>query len=266
MTDEGRSTRTVRIRIPAVPCRRRVVAHVNTLMWRRNLVVFISRSCYRHDYRKRASGGRTSSNERKRTMSLPSKLLRIRWGGLAAVTALAVILSPSFITGVVGSSAHAADIYDQAPRRGSAYDDPRYADIYGDSDARRYDAPRYDVPRREPYARYAERHEPDHPRVYRDDYLAPMPGVRRFDRHDDHPNRSACISRDEAKDRLVESGWRNFHDVDLRPEIVLITARRSNGQVYRLKIDRCSGEILNARALDGHSDTYATRRPGREYY
>ena len=182
---------------------------------------------------------------------------------IVATAAMAVPL----LLAVTSVPASAGDLYDSSPRTGSAYDDPRYADIYGDRPARRYDAPRYAEPRYEEprvYSpRYAERHEPLPPRAYRDEYLAPMPGVKRFDRHNDY-DRSACIDKGEARQRLIESGWRDFQDLELRADMALITARRGNGQAYRLKLDRCTGEILNARAIDGYPDSYA-ERPGRRY-
>lgn len=157
------------------------------------------------------------------------------------------VLAAVALTGFSAAGpATAGDLYDRHPRTGSAYDDPRYADIYGDTPRPRYAAPhRYEEPR-------DYRREPD-------EYLRPMPGVRRF--HD----RGACVDRLEARDRLIEQGWRDFQDLELRDDVAVITARRRSGQAYRLKLDRCTGEILSARAVDAYHGPYADRRNGRYY-
>lgn len=155
-------------------------------------------------------------------------------------------------------AASAGDIYDRSPRHGSAYDDPRYADIYGDAPRRHYEPPRY-----------AERYEPRRSEDYedrdRDDYLKPMPGVRRFDGRR-YADRGGCVDRRDIRDQLIAEGWRDFNDLEIRGDVALVTARRPNGHAYRLKLDRCSGDILNARALSGYPyDSYAQRRGAYSY-
>jgi hypothetical protein len=137
--------------------------------------------------------------------------------------------------------ASAADIYDR--RTGAAYDDPRYADIYTYPEPARPVGP----PRRE--------------------YLAPMP-PHYFDgprRHAGPPNN--CASHHDIRRDLNEQGWSEFNDVELRGSTALIEARRPNGNLYQLKIDRCSGEILNAQRLGDGRRPYASRERdgGRPY-
>jgi hypothetical protein len=150
---------------------------------------------------------------------------------------------------VAVSPASAADIYDRG--RASANEDPRYADIYGYPEPARPLSP----PRRE--------------------YLAPMPHGH-FDgpRHDgsryEGPRRNYsatnCASHQEIRRDLSEQGWTEFQDVELRSSTALIEARRPNGNRYQLKIDRCSGEILNAERLGDRRGPYASReREGRAY-
>jgi hypothetical protein len=176
--------------------------------------------------------------------------------------ALAVLL----ISLPVGASA--GDIYDKAPRHGSAYDDPRYADIYGDAPVRRYEPPRYAPPPSYGPPRYAERYEPREHSEYDDRsryYLRPMPGVRRFDGRR-YADRGGCVDRRDIRDQLIAEGWRDFNDLEIRGEVALITARRPNGHAYRLKLDRCSGDILHARALnESPYDSYAQRRGAYSY-
>lgn len=115
------------------------------------------------------------------------------------------------------TAARAADLYDDAPvRHGSAYEDPRYAEIYG---------------RGQPVP---------HERIYQyDDRGAPD---RRADR---------CPPKDEISRRLERDGWGNFNNaVVIDRDTVTIDARRPNGRPFRLEVDRCNGEILAARPLD----------------
>jgi hypothetical protein len=136
--------------------------------------------------------------------------------------------------------AFAADIYD---RRSGASEDPRYADIYGYPEPSRPLGP----PRRA--------------------YLAPMPpdyfnGEPRSRRRTD-----ACASHHEIRSDLTAQGWSEFHDIELRQSTALIEARRPNGNLYQLKIDRCSGEILNAQRLGDRRGPYASQERdfGRAY-
>lgn len=150
----------------------------------------------------------------------------------------------------IGASAGiAADLdYRHVPppdRYSSAYDDPRYRDIYGAE------------PRRYTYEQRFYRSVPPPP--------APVPPATVYREHDDRapyrgryadvPRRDwrdgpQCVSKREAEDRLVSEGWRDFHDLELGERAVRIKARRPGGELYDLKVDRCSGEILNARLID----------------
>lgn len=58
--------------------------------------------------------------------------------------------------------------------------------------------------------------------------------------------RPACVPRHVIRDRLVGEGWRDFHDPVLRGPVGVVLARRPSGDLYELRIDRCSGEIVNA--------------------
>lgn len=116
----------------------------------------------------------------------------------------------------------AADLDNDPPvRHGSAYDDPRYADLYGSAPP---------IPRERVY-RYDDR---------REDY-----------RWDDQRRASACASKDVISSRLERDGWGEFTN----PQVIdraraTVDARRPNGRPFRLEVDRCSGEILATRPLD----------------
>ncbi|MFV0296127.1 MAG: hypothetical protein ACK5JT_08410 [Hyphomicrobiaceae bacterium] len=120
-------------------------------------------------------------------------------------------------------------------RYGSAYDDPRYKDIYGPEPRRGYTfAPEpYRAPRERAYDRYAD-------------------GER------------GCLPRHVIERRLANRGWSDFHDVRRRGGIARVKARRDNGDLFVLRIDRCSGEIIQARLIDRYGPRpYAHRGDSR---
>ena len=158
------------------------------------------------------------------------------------LTTSAVLATIVSVATLSSTAASAADIYDRG--RVSSYDDPRYADIYTHPEPPRHLGP----PRR--------------------DYLAPMP-PHYFDgprRHSTNPHGN-CASHHDIRRDLKEQGWAEFTDIELRGSTALIEARRPNGNLYQLKIDRCSGEILNAQRLGDHRRPYAWRERdgGRTY-
>jgi hypothetical protein len=144
---------------------------------------------------------------------------------LAAASAVAASL---FVT----APAISADLYEPpwAPEAGSYYyDDQRSADIYR-GDERRYD-------------RYVPREELDPP----------------YDSSRRRADYDGCVPRHLARDRLRADGWGDFHDLEPRGRVVLVQARRPSGRRFDLTIDRCSGEIIEARPLDDFR-SYAYRR------
>jgi hypothetical protein len=163
---------------------------------------------------------------------------------LAAASAVAASLLLSALP------ASAADLY-EPPRGGAAYDDPRYGDAYGEGAYDRYAEPREDVaPADPPRAELREEDEYSwrhYGRPYRGDERG------RYER--------ACVPREVVRDRLRADGWGDFHDLDPRGRVVLVEARRPSGRLFDLTIDRCSGEILDARPIDGaRSYAFGQRR------
>lgn len=97
---------------------------------------------------------------------------------------------------------------------------------------------------------------------YKDDPLPPPPRPR----YSEAPRRPACVSRAEVEHRLVVEGWRDFSDPERRGELGIFKARRPNGRLYELSVDRCSGEIVDAHPLDrGVYGPYAYYRPAPYY-
>jgi hypothetical protein len=150
-----------------------------------------------------------------------------------------MLLAAGLAVAMSAGAAFAADLDDDGPRwdkRGSAYDDPRYADIYKYPDR--------------PPPPYAGKYPP--PRaVYRDDdddNYGPPP--RRYAYPDRGPSFARhCVPRAEIKHRLLREGWHDFHDPDLRGDLANVRARRPSGRLFELTVDRCTGEIVDARPL-----------------
>lgn len=86
----------------------------------------------------------------------------------------------------------------------------------------------------------------------------------RVTRHSDerwegnYDDRSGCLPRQVIRQRLRDDGWRDIQRVDVRGGNVLLTAERPNGQLFNIKVDRCSGDIIDARKT---RDVYGSYRP-----
>ena len=151
------------------------------------------------------------------------------------------VLAAGLLAAAASGPVMAADLDEGPPpdRYGSAYDDPRYADIY------RYPDERRPVPRAPVYGdRYEDREDYPEPRRY--SYSDPRPSYR-----------GACVPREQIKYRLQDRGWHDFRDPEIRGEIATFIARRPSGHAFELTVDRCSGEIVNVRRLDGPQGPYA---------
>lgn len=153
------------------------------------------------------------------------------------------VLAAGLLAAAMSGGAMAADL-DDGPydRNGSAYDDPRYSDIY------RYPDTRHPVPR-EPV--YGDRYDDDDDD--RDDYRAP----RRYTYSDPRAYRGACVPREQIKYRLKEHGWHDFREPEIRGETATVLARRPSGRQFELTLDRCSGEIVNVQRIDRPYGPYA---------
>ena len=158
------------------------------------------------------------------------------------------VLAAGLLAAAAATGAQAADLYDGPPpdRYGSAYEDPRYADIY------KYPPP-YAVRPPRAFERYAEPPIPRE-RVYREDERYEpkyLPSPRRFSYAEpprDYADR--CLPREVIKERLLRSGWHDFHDGDIHGAIATVRARRPSGRLFDLAIDRCTGEIVSAEPLE----------------
>lgn len=155
------------------------------------------------------------------------KLFALATGALAALT-------------LAGSApAIAADLgygYPPSDRYRSAYEDSRYRDIFGPARTDRYADEEDDVVER--VNTYRDREVYDDKRIItRRRYTYSEPLV------------SQCAPRAEIRDRLLRQGWHDFEEIDVRNRVAVVEARRPNGLPYRLKIDRCSGDVVSAHPL-----------------
>ena len=109
---------------------------------------------------------------------------------------------------------------DQAPR-GEYYEEKRHG---------RYDAP---PPYADPPPRFS----------HYDERATPPRDQSRYDQR-------GCLTKGEIRYRLKEHGWQDFQEIDLRDATALVSARRPDGLLYRLEVDRCTGVIVQARLID----------------
>lgn len=157
----------------------------------------------------------------------------------------------------------AADL-DEGPYGGAPYDEPGYGEEdYGGAEP--------------PPARYGEapdQVEPDRPGSIKDGYPVPVPepraadrtygGVERYDRRPPrhYAPRYACLEAWQIRRKLRHEGWRQIRPEGGHDGIVHIRARRfDSSSVFRLRVERCSGEILAAKPYYLRSFADGDRRP-----
>ncbi len=150
------------------------------------------------------------------------------------------------ITLAGAAPALAADLgygYPPSDRYKSAYEDSRYRDIFGPPPSRT--AQPY-VDEEEVEERYAsEDTRGYHGREVYDDKRI----ITRRSYSYGEPAVPGCAPRSVIRDRLLRDGWHDFQELDVRRGVAVVEARRPNGLPYRLKIDRCSGDIVSAHPL-----------------
>jgi hypothetical protein len=133
-------------------------------------------------------------------------------------------------------------------------DQPRQGLGQGQYHEEKYEERRYSEPA-PPVERYSHRDAPPPDRYTRYD----APRDSRYDQR-------GCLSKGEIRYRLKEHGWQEFQDLDFRGETAIVTARRPDGMLYKLEVDRCSGVIVQARLLEeGRGWRQGSRGPGYTY-
>ncbi len=160
--------------------------------------------------------------------------------------------------GMTSITVQAADLnYDESysdysSSSSSPYDDPRYARIYGRTE-------RDVLPRERSYRSSRTKRT----------YSYSSSGTSRCDRpnHDAHGHSSSgnysrtCLSKYQIRRNLRDLGWRDFRLIRARRNVAVIKARQLDGDLYKIRVDRCSGEVLRARILNSYrGDDYAYSR------
>lgn len=59
--------------------------------------------------------------------------------------------------------------------------------------------------------------------------------------------RGYCEHPTQVYERLTYEGWHDFRGLRVQPRAFRVFARNANGEPYKLRIDRCTGEILHAK-------------------
>lgn len=163
------------------------------------------------------------------------------------------VLAASLLAAVGAGAprALAADLdYGPRARYSSPYDDPRYRDLYGPRTTERYS--------------YEERKYWPPRNGYDDDGDFES---RRY--AENHRFGTYCLPRHEIRRKLRHEGWDDFHDFDLRPDVALLRARRFHGELYDLKVDRCTGAVVYARPVERFVPgpfAHGPRRWARPYF
>jgi hypothetical protein len=108
---------------------------------------------------------------------------------------------------------------------------------------------------------YAEQRYRVPPQAYDDDDVPPQPR-----RYTGPAHGRVCARSDEVRARLDDMGWRDFHGGHEQGPMVVLRARRPSGRLFELSLDRCSGEIMEARPLEARPlGPFAYNRP-RPFY
>jgi hypothetical protein len=192
--------------------------------------------------------------------------------------AIAGVAAATTVGAAIAAQAADLNYRDYGNRQGSAYDDPRYADLYGDgppppppiTHQRRYAAPYAEphppIPRapvyREPVPQWGHRQYSEvQPHDYQrsDAYQPP--------RHRAYSAGPGCLPKDEIRYQLERDGWRDFHEPQIVDQGTAALRARKQGRTFELRVDRCSGDVLTARPLEPRPGPYADygSRPYRSY-
>jgi hypothetical protein len=82
------------------------------------------------------------------------------------------------------------------------------------------------------------------------------------------PPYGKCVRSEQVREQLTEMGWRDFHaGQPVNGQVVTLRARRPNGRLFELTLDRCSGHIVQAQALEPRPlGPYAYKAPYERPY
>ncbi len=63
----------------------------------------------------------------------------------------------------------------------------------------------------------------------------------------DYDFASACVTPRQIHRMMRRQGWRQFHNLRIRPYVLSFKARQRNGLTYNLRVDRCTGSLIKAK-------------------
>ena len=89
-------------------------------------------------------------------------------------------------------------------------------------------------------------------------------GYRYHDRW--HSGRYGCLYPYEIRRSLRGRGWFNVRPLDVRRGAVVVKASRPNGRRFRLRVDRCTGDIIKARPVGYSYRPFTYWRGARPLY
>ena len=75
--------------------------------------------------------------------------------------------------------------------------------------------------------------------------------------------RSECLSKYGIRGALNSQGWHNFDNVEIRGNVAYMTARNDGGRRFELRVDSCSGHVIDADPVVVYTDRAP---PPRFYY
>lgn len=58
-----------------------------------------------------------------------------------------------------------------------------------------------------------------------------------------------CLYPRQIRRKLRRHGWHGMHALEIRPNAFKVRARRPNGMLFKLKVDRCTGHVIRAKPL-----------------
>src|SRR5262245_42798662 len=157
------------------------------------------------------------------------------------------VLAAALLAAAVAPQAFAADLDDGGPPPPS-WKGPTWKDSdYGYPPKNYAPPPGYndDDDDARPYSKKYSHEGPPY-KKYDDDDGPP------FKKYGDVPPfKGGCVRSEHVRDRLTSLGWRDFHGGEaISPTTVKLRARRPSGRLFELTLDRCSGVIMEARAID----------------
>ena len=161
-------------------------------------------------------------------------------------------------------TAPAADLHGegyQQPYDNSEYDDQDYRDRRH-SHADSYDSQNYSDYSNQDYDEDAYRGR--YRSSYKDgEYLEPMNRPPRY-ADESWRGREGCTPRWQIRQRMMDDGWRNIYRLRVLDNAVVIRAQRPSGRPFDLKLDRCTGDIVDRRPA--HMGTFSGYAPEYRRY